>query len=84
MIGIPFFNNNGNFQVANFTITAYALSDDGNQPNTKLSSDKATFELSTEARGSTTDITGDAANFIFYKAYAKYKWRTYRLNHLYH
>ncbi len=67
MIGIPFFNNNGNFQVANFTITAYALSDDGNQPNTKLSSDKATFELSTEARGSTTDITGDAANFIFTK-----------------
>ncbi|GEM_PF-1729675 len=66
MIGIPLFNNNGNFQVANFTITAYA-SDDGNQPNTKLSSDKATFELSTEARGSTTDITGDAANFIFTK-----------------
>ena len=25
MIGIPLFNNNGNFQVANFTITAYAV-----------------------------------------------------------
>lgn len=67
MIGIPLFNKNGNFQVANFAITAYALSDDGNQPNTKLSSDKATFELSTEARGSTTDITGDVGNLIFTK-----------------
>ncbi|MBQ0140472.1 MAG: hypothetical protein KBT36_14405 [Kurthia sp.] len=67
IIGIPFINKNGEFQVANFAITAYALSDDGTQPNTKLSSDKATFELSTEARGSTTDITGDVGNLIFTK-----------------
>ena len=67
MIGIPLFNKNGNFQVANFTITAYALSDDGNQPNTNLSSEKATFELSTEDRGSTTDIAGDVGNLIFTK-----------------
>ena len=51
MIGIPFFNKNGDLQVANFAITAYALSDDGNQFNTNLSSEKATFELSTEDRG---------------------------------
>ncbi|MFJ7973801.1 hypothetical protein [Psychrobacillus sp. NPDC096389] len=64
MIGIPFFNKNGELKVP-FEITAYALSDDGNQSNTKLSSDKTTFELSTEARGSTTDITGDTGNLIF-------------------
>lgn len=67
MIGIPFFDKNGNIQVANFAITAYALSEDGNQTNTKLSSEKATFELSTEARGSTTDLTGDVGNLIFTK-----------------
>ncbi|MEG0386480.1 MAG: hypothetical protein RR642_17205, partial [Solibacillus sp.] len=67
LVGIPFFSNNGDFQAANFAITAYALSDDGNQSNTKISSEKATFELSTEVRGSTTDITGDVGNLIFTK-----------------
>ena len=47
MIGIPYFNKNGELQVANFAITAYALSDDGKQLNTNLSSEKAAFELST-------------------------------------
>ncbi|MGY4798158.1 hypothetical protein ACVNNN_24890 [Lysinibacillus fusiformis] len=65
MIGIPLFNKNGNFQGANFAITAYALSNDGNQSNTKLSSDKATFELSTETRGITIDRTGDTGGLIF-------------------
>ncbi len=41
--------------------------DDGNQLTTNLSSEKATFELSTEDRGSTTDITGDVGNLIFTK-----------------
>ncbi|WP_313893604.1 hypothetical protein [Psychrobacillus sp.] len=67
MIGIPLFNKNGNFQGANFTITAYAWSDDGNRSNTKLLSDKATFELSTELRGITTDITGDSGHAIYTK-----------------
>lgn len=67
MIGMPFFNKNGELQVANFEITAYASSDEGNQLTTNLSSEKATFELSTEDRGSTTDITGDEGNLIFTK-----------------
>ncbi|MFJ8067257.1 hypothetical protein ACIQYS_22055 [Psychrobacillus sp. NPDC096426] len=66
MIGIPFFNKNGELQVANFAITAYALSDDGNQLNTNLSSEKATFELSTEHRvGVLNSVSGDGANLIF-------------------
>lgn len=67
MIGIPLFNKNGNFQVANFTITAYALSDDGDQLNTNLSSEKATFELSTVERmglvKSIDDDTGSTLTF---------------------
>jgi len=66
MIGIAFFNKDGNFQVPNFTITAYALSDDGNQLNTNLSSEKTTFELSTEERiGGVTSVSGGGANLIF-------------------
>lgn len=67
MIGIPFLNNNGAFQVANFSITAYALSDDGSQLNANLSSEKTTFELSTEDRidGGIISVSGGGANFIF-------------------
>lgn len=66
MIGIPLFNKNGNFQVANFTITAYAWSDDGNQLNTNLSSEKATFELSTEERiGVLNSIEDIGSKLIF-------------------
>lgn len=65
MIGMPFLNKNGEFQVANFAITAYASSDGGNQLTTNLSSEKATFELSTENRGYSTDITGDSGHLIY-------------------
>lgn len=66
MIGVPLFNKNGNFQVANFTITAYALSDDGDQLNTNLSSEKATFELSTKDRiGVLNGVSGGGNNLIF-------------------
>ncbi|MFO1446032.1 hypothetical protein KDN24_23080 [Bacillus sp. Bva_UNVM-123] len=66
MIGISLFNKNGNLQVANFTITAYAFSDDGNQLNTNLSSEKATFQLSTEERmGVVNSIRGFGANLTF-------------------
>ena len=47
MMGIPYFNKNGELQVANFAITAYALSDDGKQLNTTITSEKATIELAT-------------------------------------
>ena len=66
MIGIPYFNKNGELQVANFAITAYALSDDGKQLNTNLSTEKAAFELSTLQRlGGIGGIGGDLANLIF-------------------
>lgn len=66
MIGIPYFNKNGELQVVNFTITAYALSDDENQLNTNLSTEKATFELSTIQRmGVIGGVGGDGPNFIF-------------------
>lgn len=66
MVGIPFLNMNANFQVANFTITAYALSDDGSQLSTNLSSEKAILELSTEDRiERITSTSGDGANLIF-------------------
>lgn len=71
MIGMPFFNKNGEVQVANFAITAYASSYDGNQISTNLSSEKATIELSTEGRGITTDITGDSGHFIYTKIMLK-------------
>ncbi|WP_199170424.1 hypothetical protein [Sporosarcina sp. P26b] len=62
LIGTSFFNENGNF-----TIIAYASSKDGNQLNTKLTSEKATFKLSTEDRtdGSLISISGGGANLIF-------------------
>lgn len=66
MIGIPFLDKNGNFRVANFAITAYAMSADGNQLNTELSSEKAIFELSTEDRiGIIGGVGGDGFNLIF-------------------
>lgn len=66
MIVIPFFKN-GSFSPASFTITAYAESYDGKQLHTqKLSSDKATFELSTEQRmGVLNSISGDGDNLLF-------------------
>lgn len=65
MIGISFFDKNGNFQVGNFSITAYAMSDDGNQLNTELSSEKATFEISTEDRIGLIGGVGGGFNLIF-------------------
>jgi len=65
MIGIPYFNKNGELQVANFTITAYAVSDDENQLNTPITSEKATVDLGTKGRLGITSISGDGANLIF-------------------
>lgn len=67
MIVIPFFNKNGSFSTTSFTITAYAESYDGKQLHTqKLSSDKATFELSTEQRmGVINSVSGDGSNLLF-------------------
>jgi len=66
IIGIPFINKNGELQVA-FAITAYALSDDDHQLNANLSTEKATFELSTEDRmdGGLVSVSGGGANLIF-------------------
>ncbi|WP_042142193.1 hypothetical protein [Paucisalibacillus sp. EB02] len=65
VIGIPLFDRNGNL-VSNFTVTAYASSDDGNQLYTNLSEEKAIFELSTEQRiGVIGSVGGDGANLIF-------------------
>ncbi|WP_228548267.1 hypothetical protein [Sporosarcina obsidiansis] len=64
MIGMPYFNKSG--EVANFAITAYALSDDGKQFNTAITSEKATIELATEDRfGRLVSISGGGANLIF-------------------
>lgn len=66
MLGTPFINMNGSFQVANFTITAFALSDDGSQMSTDLSSEKAILKLSTEDRiERITSTSGGGAGFIF-------------------
>lgn len=65
IIGIPYFNKNGELQVANFTITAYALSDDANQLNTTITSEQATIELATENRMGIVSIGGDGARLIF-------------------
>ncbi len=66
MIGVPYLNKNGELQVANFAITAYALSDDGKQFNTTITSEKATIELATEARiGVMNSVSGDGADLIF-------------------
>lgn len=61
IIGIPFFNNNGDLQLANFTITAHA-----NNSKSQLSTEKTTFDLSTiERDGAITSISGDGKNLIF-------------------
>lgn len=62
MMGIPYFNKNGELQVANFAITAYALSDDENQ---LITSEKAAIELATEFRLGLTSISGGGDNLIF-------------------
>lgn len=64
IIGIPSINKNGNLHAVNFVITAYAAGDDGISHN--LSSEKATFELSTEDRiGTIGSISGGVSNLIF-------------------
>lgn len=65
MIGMPHFNKSGELQVANFAITAYALSDDGKPFNTTITSEKATIDLATEDRLGITSMSGDGANLIF-------------------
>lgn len=65
MIGMPYLNKNGELQVANFAITAYALSDDGTQFNTTITSEKATIDLATEDRVGIMSISGDGDNLIF-------------------
>ena len=66
MISIPFFNKSGDPQGANFTITAYADSNDDQQLIQNLSSEKATLDLSTEGRtNGVGGIGGDGANLIF-------------------
>ena len=62
IISTAFLNNN-----ANFVITAYALSDDSDQDNKNLSSEKAVFELLTKDRvdGDLISVSGDGANLIF-------------------
>ncbi|MDN4607207.1 hypothetical protein [Sporosarcina highlanderae] len=64
MIGIPYFNKNGELQVANFTITAYALSDEA-QLNTPITSEKATIELGTGLRLGIVGMSGGRADLIF-------------------
>ena len=66
IIGMSYLNKNGELQAANFTIVAYALSDEGKQLNTTITSEKATIELATEDRvGIIGSISGDGANLIF-------------------
>ncbi|AXI00821.1 hypothetical protein DV702_14565 [Sporosarcina sp. PTS2304] len=52
---------------ANFTITAYASNDEGNQSHANLSPEKATFELATADRldGGLVSISGGGANLLF-------------------
>lgn len=65
MMSIQYFNKNGELQVANFTITAYALSDEENQLITTITSEKAAIELGTEDRLGIISIGGDGDNLIF-------------------
>ncbi|WP_262174894.1 hypothetical protein [Saccharococcus sp. Marseille-Q5394] len=65
MMGIPYFNKNGELQVANFTITAYALSDDENQLDTTITSEQAAIELATKDRMGITGMGGDGGGYIF-------------------
>ncbi|GKV64348.1 MULTISPECIES: hypothetical protein [unclassified Sporosarcina] len=65
MIGMPYLTKSG--EVTNFSITAYALSDDGKELNTTtITSEKATIDLATEDRmDRILSISGDGANLIF-------------------
>lgn len=66
IIGIPFINKDGNLKVINFAITACAVGDGGSQAMTKLSSEKAIFELSTKDRvGLINSIGSSEVNLIF-------------------
>lgn len=66
MISMPLINLSGNPNGANFTITAYANSTNGNPLQTNLSTDKATFELlPVERIDVITSISGNGNNLIF-------------------
>lgn len=65
MMSVQYFHKNGELQVANFTITAHALSDDENQLMTRITSEKAAIELATEDRLGIISIGGDGDNLIF-------------------
>lgn len=66
IIGIPFFKNNEDIQVANFMITAYADFNDENPLYANLSEEKSIFELATGDRiGTISGVGGGGANFIF-------------------
>ena len=65
MMGIPYFNKDGELQVANFAITAYALSDDGKELNTTITSEQAAIELATKDRMGITGMGGDGGGYIF-------------------
>ena len=65
-IGILFINQFGGNQINNFTITAYANTHNGTPINSTLSTEKVTFELSTEDRiGVLNRVGGDGWNLIF-------------------
>ncbi|WP_456278922.1 hypothetical protein [Bacillus sp. AK128] len=65
IIGLPLLDRNGNV-VTNFTITAHASTDDGNELYTNLSEEKAIFELSTEQRmGVISSVGGSGLNLNF-------------------
>lgn len=66
MTVMPILNKNGETQVADFAITAYAASADGNQPTTNLS-ENATFEYAIGDRkdGDLISVSGGGANLIF-------------------
>lgn len=65
IISMPYFNQNGKINASNFTITAYALSDDGQQSNTSITQEKASIDLAIEDRAGLVNLSGDGANFIF-------------------
>lgn len=64
MMGVSYFYKNGELQVASFTITAYALSDE-DQLNTTITSEQTAIELATENRMGVSSIGGDGYNLIF-------------------
>lgn len=66
IFSIPYFNNSGDIQVANVTITAYADRNNDSQIYANLSAEKAIFELATEDRfNGLSGVGGGGANFIF-------------------